>query len=65
MKIWEVSWSTPKEHMLMSSSYNLSTNNKKAFATREKAEELYKKIYDAASLLQIGIQCYINEVELE
>lgn len=40
---------------------------KKAFATKEKAEEHYKKLYDAANILEIGGQLIarIDELELE
>lgn len=65
MKIWEISWSNPKDNMIFSSSNGLWSNHKKAFGSREKAEEFYKKLNEAASLLQLNVSVYINEVELE
>lgn len=43
------------------------SNNKKAFGTKEKAEEYYKKLYDAANLLGISgyLEASINELEIE
>lgn len=42
-------------------------NNKKAFGTKVKAEEYYKKLYEAANLLGISgyLNVSINELEIE
>jgi len=43
------------------------SSSKKAFATKEKAEEYYKQLYSAANLLGIGgyLEANIHELEIE
>jgi hypothetical protein len=46
---------------------NRSFTQKKTFATKEKAEKYYSKLYDAANLIGIGA-CFhasIDELEIE
>lgn len=66
MKLYQVDWIIPISASMMMS-YPATTTNKKAFTTREKAEEFYKKLYECAAILNIGGQmsANINEIEVE
>lgn len=64
MKLYQVEWSVPLQSYMMLQS-TASTRNKKAFTTREKADEFYKQIWSAACLLQINGALQINTTEVE
>lgn len=68
MKVFEVEWNISGQNNFGLQTYPPFSNSvsKKVFGTREKAEELYKRLYDAANLLGIGsLIAKIHEVELE
>jgi hypothetical protein len=72
MKLWEVNWYFNNAQFQMAaymgSSSSISVQkNKRLFSSKDKAEELYKKLYDAAKLLQASssLNCTIDEVEIE
>lgn len=68
MKLWEVNWyvNVSNYNQLLSTSY-YQTKNKRLFTSKEKAQELYKQLHDAAQLLNSSglLNCTIDEVEIE
>lgn len=66
MTVYIVRWCTGQSPTLIPSSYISNPNKSKMFATKEKAEEFYKKLYEAASLLEVsGPEARIEQGELE
>lgn len=66
MKLYQVDWMIPISSSILGH-YGASTPNKKAFTTKEKAEEFYKQLHTAAGLLNISgsISSSISEVEID
>lgn len=67
MKIFEVDSVLNISATGISLGYPRSFSNKKVFGTKDKAEEHYKNLYNAANLLGIGgyLEAHIHELEIE
>lgn len=63
MKVFIVVWSPPNQSSsaMISLAMSHSPARSKTFSTKEKAEEFVKKLYEAASLIGVGIDARINE----
>lgn len=65
-RLFEVEWRVITGGTI-ASSYLDNARNRRAFTTREKAEEFYKTLFDAAGVLLItgSVEANIHEVTIE
>lgn len=65
MKIWNVVWKLPTSSVSAMLPQYPSQSKTQSFGSKAKAEEFYKKIYEASLLIGVHIDAHINESDLE